>query len=180
MMAAEARLAESRLAESKRAAEEKAAEEKLAESQRAFETKAAEAKLAETKRAVETTLAEAKLAEARLAETKRAVEMTLAQARHAEVKPAVETRPQPAGQTRPALPRYEWCDTCGTVSSVKLHARDYGARNWEVHVSFPDGTDRAFLFPTDPGFSSGERVRFEAGRLTRQYPRRTATTYSPA
>jgi hypothetical protein len=143
------------------------AEEKLAESQRTFETKAAEARLAETKRAVENTLAEAKVAQARLAETKRAVEMTLAQA-----KPAVETRPQPA---RPASQRGEWCETCGTVSSVALRSRNYGARDWEIRVNFPDGTDQLFVFATDPGFSRGDRVRFESGRLTPQYPRRTAT-----
>jgi len=103
------------------------------------------------------------------------VEMTLAQA-----KPAVETRPQPAAQTRSVSPRNEACDSCGTVSSVKMRARDYGTTpNWEVRVNFPDGTDRSFLFPTDPGFSHGERVRFVAGRLTRFYPRRTET-YSPA
>ena len=91
----------------------------------------------------------------------------------------METRPQPASQTRPALPRYERCETCGTVSSVILRSRDYGTRNWEVRVNFPDGIDRVFLFTTDPGLLSGERVRLEAGRLTREHPRRTPG-YSPA
>lgn len=172
--ALETKAAEARLAEARHAAELKSAEAKLADSQRAFETQAAEARLAETKRAVDATLAEAKLAEANLAETKRAVETTLAQARSAEVRPAVENRPQLSSRTAPAQPRYEWCDNCGTVSSVVNRYRDRGNNNWEVRVSFPDGADRVFLFPTDPGFSSGERVRFEAGRLMRHYSRRTA------
>ena len=176
MKAEEERLAEVKRATEVKAAEVKAAEERLAESQRAFETKAAEAKLAETKRAVDLTLAEAKLAEARLAETKRAVEMTLAQARPAQAKPAVETRTQAA---IPALPRYERCDNCGTVTSAVSRSGYYGARNWEVRVDFPDGSDRVFIYPTDPGFMIGDRVRFESGRLTRQYQRRN-TNYSPA
>jgi hypothetical protein len=101
------------------------------------------------------------------------VEVTLAQ------RAAAETRPQPASQTRPALPRYEYCDACGTVSSVILRSRDYGSRNWEVNVNFPNGIERTFLFPTDPGFARGERVRFESGRLTPYSPRRSAA-YSPA
>ena len=173
MKAVEARFAETkRVAEMKAAevklAEVKAAEERLAESQRAFETKAAEARLAETKRAVETTLAEAKLAEAKLAETKRAIDATLSQAKSASAV-------RPAADARPAVPRFERCDSCGTVTGVFPRYRD---RGWEVRVDFGDSGDRAFLYSTDPGFTIGERVRFEAGRITRLYPRRAAT-YSP-
>ena len=76
--------------------------------------------------------------------------------------------------TKPASSRYE-CDTCGSVTSVVSRLRDRNTPNWEVRVSFRDGTDRLFLYPTDPGLLSGDRVRVEAGRLMRQSPRRTAT-----
>jgi hypothetical protein len=159
---------EARLAESKRVAEMKAAEARMAETQRAFEMQAAEARLAETRRAVENTLAEARLAEAKLAETKRSVDMTLSMARPAA---------RPANDSRPVPPRYDRCDSCGTVTSV-LRYRERGSTGWEVRVDFGGGADRSFDYSSDPGFTIGERVRYEGGRLTRLYPRRS-TAYSP-
>jgi len=44
---------------------------------------------------------------------------------------------------------------------------DNGTNRWEIRVNFGSGASRTFLYPTDPGFWNGERVRFEAGRLTR-------------
>jgi hypothetical protein len=120
--------------------------------------KAADAQLAEKKRAVETKLVEARLAEAKLAETKRAIEMTRA---NPSVMPAVETRTLPAGT------RYTPCDTCGTVTAVVSRYLERGENGWEVRVNFAGGSNRVFMFPTHPGFTSGERVRFEAGRLKR-------------
>jgi hypothetical protein len=167
--AAEMREAELKLAEVRRAAEVKALEVKLAESQRAFEMQAAEARLAETRRSVETTLAEAKAAEAKLAETKRAVDMALAL-----TKPAAATR---AVDARPVSPRYDRCESCGTVTAV-LRYRERGSYGWEVRVDFGSGGDRTFDYTSDPGLSIGERVRYEGGRVTRLYPRRAAG-YSP-
>ncbi|HXK17437.1 MAG TPA: hypothetical protein VNG33_06535, partial [Polyangiaceae bacterium] len=114
----------------------------------------AEADLARTKRAVETTLAEAKATEAKLAETKRAVEKTLAEAKPPDLRPAVETR-------------YIPCESCGTVTSVVTRFLDNGSNRWEIRVNFGSGASRTFLYPTDPGFWNGERVRLESGRLTR-------------
>ena len=48
---------------------------------------------------------------------------------------------------------------------------------WEVRVDLGEGSDRVFIYSTDPGFSVGELVRLENGRITRLYPRRP---YSPA
>jgi outer membrane lipoprotein SlyB len=53
----------------------------------------------------------------------------------------------------------------------------YRDRGWEVRVDLGDGPDRVVVYSTDPGFSVGERVRLENGRITRLYPRRA---YSPA
>jgi len=155
-----AKAAEWKLADTKRAAE--AEQAKLAEAKRDAETKAAEAKLAETRRAVEQTVAEAKAAEAKLAETKRAIETTLAQARQPEFKPAVETR-----TVKPSTPAWAWCDTCGTIISVVTRYLDRGTSGYEVRVNFRDGSKQAFIYPTNPGFVNGDRVRLEAGRLMR-------------
>ena len=43
---------------------------------------------------------------------------------------------------------------------------DRGASAWEVRVNFGDG-NRVFMFPTHPGFSSGDWVRLDSGRLKR-------------
>ena len=138
---AELKAEEEKLAQARRAGEQQAAEAKLADAKRAAEIQAAEAKLAATKRAVETTLAEAKLAQAKLAET----------SQRAEVRPAVETRPA-------AL-----CDVCGIVTSVSRR----GGSGFEVRVRFGTGSNWTFLYPSDPGFSYGDRVRVQAGRITR-------------
>jgi hypothetical protein len=101
-------------------------------------------------------------AEAKLAETQRAFELRLAEAKRPQAKPAVETRPG-----TPPAPNYAWCETCGTISAVTTRYLDRGGSNYEVRVVFRDGTRQSFVFSSDPGFSTGERVRFESGRLTR-------------
>ena len=53
------------------------------------------------------------------------------------------------------------------LQHVARQLRDRGAEDWEVRVNFAGGASRVFRYPTDPGFLNGERVRFEAGRLTR-------------
>jgi hypothetical protein len=154
-----------KLAEAKRAAEAKAMEWKLAEAR-----KAAETKLAETRLAVETTIAEGKLAEAKLAETKRAVEMKILEAKLAETQAAFESRNEraPANPVyaRQTVTKYS-CDTCGTVGSIVSRFLGGSTNSYEVRVNFEGGSHRIFYFPTDPGFSTGERVRFAAGRLLR-------------
>jgi len=75
------------------------------------------------------------------------------------------------------VPGYDRCESCGTVTSV-LRYRERGGYGWEVRVDFGGGADRSFDFASDPGYTIGERVRLEAGRIVRLYPRR-ATTYSP-
>ena len=72
--------------------------------------------------------------------------------------PAVETRSQPA--------KSRTCEACGTVISVVSRYLERGANAWEVRVNFGDA-NRTFMFPTHPGFASGEAVRFDAGRLRR-------------
>ena len=72
----------------------------------------------------------------------------------AAVKPAVDARP--------ATPRYGRCEWCGTVTSVVPRYRD---RGWEVRVDLGEGSDRVFVYSTDPGFSVGEMVRLENGRM---------------
>ena len=171
--AAETMAAEAKLAEMKRAAEAMAAEAKLAETKRVADMKAAEAKLAETKRAAEAmaaeaklaeTRAETKLAEARLAETIRAVEISTAEARPS-IRPAAETR-YLEPRSGSASQRYA-CDTCGTVTSVVTRLMYDGTNVWDVRVNFGSGTFQVFRYPTNPGLWSGERVRYEAGRLMR-------------
>jgi hypothetical protein len=51
---------------------------------------------------------------------------------------------------------------------------DRGTNGWEVRVNF-GGSTSAFVYPTNPGFFSGDRVRLEAGRLTRLYQRAAST-----
>ncbi len=144
------------IAEAKRAADQRAEEAKLAEAKHAAELKAEEWKLDETRREVQATLAETRAAQAKLDETKRAFETTLAEARPV-ARPAVETRILNPGM----------CETCGTVTAVLTRALARGAYGIEVRVHFGTGSNGAFLFPTDPGFSSGDRVRLHDGRLTR-------------
>ena len=172
---AEVKAAESRITEMKRVAEKMAAEASRAEAKRVADMKAADARLAEANRATELKIAEAKLIETQLAFETQAAETRIAEARRS-VKPAVETRivESKAVPAKPAFARYE-CETCGTVTSVVSRLRERGTPNWEVRVSFRDGTDRLFLYPTDPGLLSGDRVRVEAGRLMHQSPRRSAS-----
>jgi hypothetical protein len=154
---AETMAAEERLAETKRAAEKQAAETRLAEAKHAAEMQAAEAKLMETQRAYETTLAQAKLAQAKLAQAK------LDDARHA----AEAKLREPSPDLKPTYPRYGSCDTCGTITSISTRAVDRGANGYEVRVHFGTGSNWVFVYPTDPGFSSGDRVRVQSGRLMR-------------
>jgi hypothetical protein len=42
-----------------------------------------------------------------------------------------------------------------------------GAYGTEVRVHFGTGNTWSFVYPTDPGFSNGDRVRLHDGRLTR-------------
>ena len=86
----------------------------------------------------------------------------MAEAKRPQAKPAVETRTM-----KPSAPGYALCETCGTISSVTARYADRGGSSYEVRVSFRDGTRQVFVYPNDPGFSTGERVRFESGRLTR-------------
>jgi len=86
--------------------------------------------------------------------------MTLAEAKPA-ARPAVDTRIM-----EPASPRYAACDTCGTVTAVSTRALDRGTNGFEVRVHFATG-NWTFLYPTNPGFASGDRVKLQAGRLTR-------------
>ena len=95
--------------------------------------------------------------------TKRAAETRMAEAR-----PAVETRPhQLANPLRQAPARSTSCDTCGTVTRVSLRALDRNSEGIEVRVHFASGNDWSFLYATDPGFTSGDRVRVQGGRLMR-------------
>ena len=145
----EAKQAQAKRAEARRLAEVN--EAKLAEAKREAQIQAEQWKLAETKREVEATLAEAKAAQARLDESKHAFEARLADAKPA-IRPAVETRTV--------------CDSCGTVTAVLTRQLDRGMYGTEVRVHFGTGGNRSFVYPTDPGFSSGDRVRFYDGRLT--------------
>jgi len=163
--AADVKVAQARLADTKREAEMQAAEAKLAEAKHAAQMKAAEARLVETQRSIEATLAEARLAEAKLAETKRSVEVTLAEAKPA-ARPALDTRSYESTLVRPMTPKYSSCESCGTVISVASPYLDRRQSGWEVRVNF-GGTNRVFVYPTDPGFASGERVRLASGRLMR-------------
>jgi hypothetical protein len=63
-------------------------------------------------------------------------------------------------------PKYSSCESCGTVISVASPYLDRRQSGWEVRVNF-GGTNRVFVYPTDPGFASGERVRLASGRLMR-------------
>jgi len=163
--AADVKVAQARLADTKREAEMQAAEAKLAEAKHAAQMKAAEARLVETQRSIEATLAEARLAEAKLAETKRSVEVTLAEAKPS-ARPALDTRSYESTLVRPMTPKYSSCESCGTVISVASPYLDRRQSGWEVRVNF-GGTNRVFVYPTDPGFASGERVRLASGRLMR-------------
>lgn len=160
----EAKAAEAKLAETRHAAEMKAAQADLARTKQAVESTLEEAKAAENRLA--DTLAQTKAAEAKLAETQRVAQMKAIEAKLAEAKPAVDTRyVERASETRTVSPRYS-CDTCGTVASVTT--RSYGGTNlWEVRVNFAGGASRVFLYPSDPGLWSGDRVRYATGRLTR-------------
>ena len=81
---------------------------------------------------------------------------------------------RPAVETRAFDSRGRGCDTCGLVTSVK-HFVDRSTRSWEVRVNFDGGSDRLFLYASDPGFYNGDRVHFEAGRLARLPASRTST-----
>ena len=144
---ADVQAAEAKLAEVRHAAEMQAVEAKLADAQHAAEMRAAEAKLAETKREVETTLAEAKIARAKLEETRHVAEA---------VNPV-----------RLASARYAMCETCGTVTAVTVRALDRSTNRVEVRVHFLSGDNLYFVYPTDPGLSSGDHVRLQGGRLMR-------------
>ena len=177
---AELKVAEAKLAETKRATEMQASEARWAEMKRVAERQAAEAKLADVKHAAEMQAVEAKLAEAqhaaemqaaeaKLAQTKREMEATLAQAKVARAK-LDETRhasEAASNPVRPAAARYAMCETCGTVTSVTLRALDRSTNRVEVRVHFLTGDNLYFVYPNDPGFSSGDHVRLQGGRLLR-------------
>jgi hypothetical protein len=111
--------------------------------------------------------------------------MKLAEAKLADrvvVSRPIESQPEPRpagidrrlpGSSQPSNPvyarqaRYVPCENCGTVGSNVMRFKDGGGTTWEFRVTFEDGTSRLFRYPTDPGFASGDRVRYESGRLSR-------------
>jgi hypothetical protein len=78
---------------------------------------------------------------------------------YARVAPMEAAQPQ-----APAAPVETVCMNCGTVVSTGV-----SGDQWEVRVRFDDGTARLLMYPTPPPFRNGQKVRFEDGRLVRNY-----------
>jgi hypothetical protein len=88
-----------------------------------------------------------------------------------EAAPRTPTPEQAAPPPPPATRRISRgrCTNCGTVSATaSIESARTSRVTWEVRVRFDDGARRVYRFPTDPGYSEGDRVVFANGRLVRE------------
>lgn len=55
-----------------------------------------------------------------------------------------------------------YCTSCATVQSVRMVGQRF-----ELVLRFANGSMRTLRYDNDPGFRAGDKVRFNAGVLTR-------------